>query len=291
MYLNTPYMEKRVTIAAGFVCMDGVVLCADTQETIPGYTKNKTQKINMYMEQHFTVAITGAGDSEMIEALSQHLISAATSKFTFSDRFYGHKAKLLMEGALVDFFTRFLLPYPHHERPPVELLVAVQSFQNRYLYKASGNILRSLDPGVSEGAACIGSGALLAKSLMERLYNPFLELADLVTIACYVTYQAKRWVDGCGGNTDLYVMTDKYRMGVRSDDIEAMETLFARYDSLYDALLTASINPHATNSTISLLIARLRSELIQGRKKLMSEQPELREFYKKIRKQRRRATR
>ena len=101
----------------------------------------------------------------------------------------------------------------------------------------------------------------------------------------------KRWVDGCRGNTDLYVMTDKYRMGMRSDDIEAMETLFARYDRLYDALLTASINPHATNSTVSLLIARLRSELIQGRKKLMSEQPELRELYKKIRRQRRRTTR
>ena len=153
--------------------------------------QEQTQKINLYMDRDFTVAITGAGDSEMIEALSQHLISAAISEFTFSDRLYGQKAKLLLEDALGNFFTRFLLPYPHHERSPVELLVAVQSFQNRYLYKASGNILRSLDPGVSEGAACIGSGALLAKSLMERLYNPFIELADLVTIACYVTYQAK----------------------------------------------------------------------------------------------------
>ncbi len=29
--------EKLMTIAAGFPCSDGLVLCADTQETITGY--------------------------------------------------------------------------------------------------------------------------------------------------------------------------------------------------------------------------------------------------------------
>jgi hypothetical protein len=38
----------RMTIAAGFVCKDGVILCADTQETIPGYTKTDAQKLRSF---------------------------------------------------------------------------------------------------------------------------------------------------------------------------------------------------------------------------------------------------
>jgi 20S proteasome alpha/beta subunit len=40
-----PWRKSKMTIAAGFVCSDGIVLCADTQETITGYTKNSTEKI------------------------------------------------------------------------------------------------------------------------------------------------------------------------------------------------------------------------------------------------------
>ena len=32
-----------MTIAAGFVCSDGILLAAGAQETIPGYTKNSTE--------------------------------------------------------------------------------------------------------------------------------------------------------------------------------------------------------------------------------------------------------
>lgn len=39
--------QKKLTIGAGFVRSDGVVLCANTQEVIPGYTKNTTEKINL----------------------------------------------------------------------------------------------------------------------------------------------------------------------------------------------------------------------------------------------------
>src|SRR5277367_974521 len=72
---------KRVTIAAGFSCFDGIILCADTQEVIPGYTKNETDKIRQWKDNGLCIATAGSGDSELIEALSQRIEDALTNTY------------------------------------------------------------------------------------------------------------------------------------------------------------------------------------------------------------------
>jgi hypothetical protein len=68
-----------MTIAAGFQADGGVVLAADTQETIPDYLKTQTSKIAVFQrEEQFRFALTGAGGSDMIEMIYQ----------TIMDRFY-----------------------------------------------------------------------------------------------------------------------------------------------------------------------------------------------------------
>lgn len=283
-YMRLP-RRRKVTIAAGFSCVDGIVLCADTQETIQGYTKTKTEKMNVLYADRCRVVITGSGDSEIVGTISQRLMSAAISEFD-EDRWYEEdEVRGVMEDVLLEFFRRHLLPYPQIERPFIELLIAVRCSRNRFLYKASGNTLRDLDPARtgSSGASAIGSGCLFANSLIERIYSPFLELDDLVTIACYILYQAKRWVDGCGGNTDIYVMTKEGDLGIRSHDIEAMEKMFAHCDENYDHLLAYSLNPNTPSADIAKSIGRLRAMLFKDSKALLTNRPELREFFGKIR--------
>jgi hypothetical protein len=67
---------KRLTIAAGFIGQNGIVLCADTQEVIPGLTKNEVDKIRLWKDQGLCIAIAGAGDSELIETASQRIEKA-----------------------------------------------------------------------------------------------------------------------------------------------------------------------------------------------------------------------
>lgn len=251
--------------------MDGVVLCADTQETVPGYTKTTTEKIAIWEEKNFTIAVTGAGDSEIVEALSQLIIEEGRGEYTPGNSLYGMRAKHLISDACVEFFNRHLLPYPKPERPFVEHLVAIQSHHNRYLLKVSGNIVLDLDPSISTGAACIGSGALLASSLIERFYDRFSELDDLVIVSCYVIFQAKRWVDGCGGNTDLLVLTDRLRFGLSSEDIEHLEELFQEYDDQCGRLLTAIANPNASLRDTAQRFAWMRRDLLESRKELLNE--------------------
>jgi 20S proteasome alpha/beta subunit len=274
-----------VTIAAGFVCMDGVVLCADTQETIPGYTKNSTEKIKIWYEQNFTLAITGAGHSEVIETLSQRINKAAMGEFTPDNCLYGDRAKELIEEAVLSFFERYLLPYPEYERPDVALLIAIQCHHNRYLLKAVGNTVRDLDPGISTGADCIGSGVLLAHSLIEKLYNPFLELDDLIITACYIAFQAKRWVDGCGGNTDILVLTDELRTSLSSSEIAALEKLFGEYDTRVGHVLTAVTNQNVPGAKVARDIKKMSHDLLEVRQQVAKNAPRLVKFFQEIRAQ------
>src|SRR5262245_23262059 len=71
--------RKAVTIVGGFRCDEGIVLCADTQETIQG-TRTHTPKLRLEPRRDFygnggegkddlMVAFAGAGDGPFIDKL------------------------------------------------------------------------------------------------------------------------------------------------------------------------------------------------------------------------------
>src|SRR5882762_5954259 len=72
-----PRKRRRVTIATGILCSDGVVLCADSLETFR-YSKTYGPKIFELQlpQQPFKVVLTGAGDSVFIDALQDKMTSA-----------------------------------------------------------------------------------------------------------------------------------------------------------------------------------------------------------------------
>src|SRR5437870_5599329 len=67
--------------AAGCCTPQGIVLCADTQEIIPGWVKTNTDKIQVLSTEHCTMAITGPGDdSYLVEMASQDIMAAMESE-------------------------------------------------------------------------------------------------------------------------------------------------------------------------------------------------------------------
>ena len=66
--------SKYVTIAAGFHCIEGIVLCADTQETVDNYIKRNVPKIAVRPQWTDDksiprVVFAGAGDGDLIDSL------------------------------------------------------------------------------------------------------------------------------------------------------------------------------------------------------------------------------
>lgn len=238
-----------MTIAAGFVCLDGVVLCADTQETISGYTKTNTEKIRIWGDQGLGIAITGAGNAESIETVGKLIQEALTWQYQPNILRFPKEVRQIIQDTFLRFFLKHITPYaefPAHERPEVELLIAVSVANevNTYdcLFKASGTTVREIEMG----ADCIGTGVILAKSLIEKLYSPGMGLDELVIAACYILGEAKRWVDGCGGNTDLLVASFKHNtfVSLPSAEIRVLEDHFEELNRPISEIIIGFPNPN-----------------------------------------------
>src|ERR1700722_547744 len=75
-------MEKTVTIAAGILCTDGMVVCADTEHSISDDRKSQGSKLRVWQsvyrkddddesDTRMSIAFAGAGHSDWISAYIQ----------------------------------------------------------------------------------------------------------------------------------------------------------------------------------------------------------------------------
>jgi 20S proteasome alpha/beta subunit len=266
-----PQEENALTIVAGFVCMDGVVLCADSQEVIPDFTKNETEKIRTFKDMGLSIAISGAGHSEIIEAGAQLIEGALVDEYSKDEPY--DRCQDLIRSAVQRLFEQSIRPYadfPSSERPFADFLIAV-GVSNKFhqydsLIKVSGTTVRTINPG----GECIGSGLMIAKGLIERLYSPFMKLDELILIACYILYHTKRWTDGCGGNTDVWVSSAKHNFcgGVLpTQEIRALEDLFESFDERVASLLVKFVDKNTSETEFNRAAGQMNEELGAVRKR------------------------
>jgi len=226
--------RKRVTIAAGFPCKAGLVLCADTQETISGYVKTDTDKIRILSSQQYNIVFTGAGDSDLIETTIDEMANAIhTEKPEGITRI-----AFALKSAALRVFEESIKPYatfPADDRPSVTLLIGIQTARATALYKARGTSFRLL-----QAAECIGYGLALGKSLTEQLFNQDMSLEHAGLVAVYVLHQAKRWVDGCGGKSDILLLSnDGTILRMSTEMVEHLEQHFDEFNSHLRPVLIA----------------------------------------------------
>ena len=115
-----------MTIGAGFICKDGIVVAADTQETTgyAGYLKGEKLKIDYSKQNTWSIAIVGAGDSSYVEMCAQKILNscAITENSPYPST---HE----LEAIAMEVFNRHFLPlsvYPAGERPIANMLIATQ---------------------------------------------------------------------------------------------------------------------------------------------------------------------
>jgi 20S proteasome alpha/beta subunit len=243
---------KLMTIAAGFTCADGLVLCADTQETIIGYAKVSTQKMTQIQTPLYNIAFTGSGDSGLIEMTVELMDQALMQKKPNCTR----KIEEVLRESLVDTFNRYIVPgfqFPPAELPATpDLLIGLQQSSSATLYRASGATFRRVYE-----SQCVGTGVVLGKSLIAQLFDGSLSVGQGWLVALYVLHQAKTWVDGCGGNTDILLLSNRNKAITRipTTEVKDLENHFDQFN--------ASVRPHTNNYTAICL----RSSTSSGRSK------------------------
>jgi len=102
---------------------------------------------------------------------------------------------------------------------------------------------------------------ILAKSLIERFYNSFMNLDEAILAVCYIMYQTKQWIDGCGGKTDLLISSIKKDVftTVGSHDIELVEKHFGTCETSVNSLIINLLNPNCGPERIDTLMSRART--------------------------------
>ena len=238
-----------MTIIAGFKCDEGVVLCADTQET-SNVSKRNVNKLRMEppyrsFSQHIagtdlTVAFCGSGDGPFIEMLTDELWDTAKKCSSHAE------ASAAVRARLEEVYTKYRSVYQDGYCPNPDLLYAIRAAGESSLYLAAG-------PTVVQktGFECSGTGAALANYIGARMYTPSLTLTQCVILAAYTLLQTKNHVDGCGGESHIAVLRNHGDCTfVTPKRVEAFTNLVEVADIEANRLVLAAANLGAPDSKL-----------------------------------------
>jgi hypothetical protein len=198
-----------VTIIAGFKCYEGIVICADTQETI-GPSKRSVPKLRFEpagsprQGNDLAVAFCGSGDSgPFIDKLIQN---------AWEDGQLGTNVDEVceeIEKSIKLTYKDFGKIYQPGYCPTADLIYGVKMKSTCRLFIANGPIVNEKPEYDS-----FGVGQYMADFLASRMYAHHLNLRQCAILAAYVLFQAKEHVDGCGGESHIAVLRESGTSGI-----------------------------------------------------------------------------
>lgn len=216
--------RKGVTIVAGFRSYEGIVICADTQETVNNLSKSNVSKVifqpsGQYGQSHalstddLAVAFCGASDNgAFVDKLVENAWEDAQMGTSFDE------VCILIESSIEKTYKRYGQIYQTGSCPSADLIYGVKMFGTSKLFSASGPIVLERKTHYSGGV-----GYYMADFLSSRMYHDSMSLRQCVILAAYILFQAREHVDGCGGESQIAVLRDDGVSGVVDWDIESIK--------------------------------------------------------------------
>jgi 20S proteasome alpha/beta subunit len=202
-----------VTIIAGFKCGEGVIICADTQETV-GDIKRNVPKLRFEPSGAIGVLGTPRGLAAAF--------CGATNNGVFLDEIVDDawknaqraasldEACELIKASLKNSYKEFGRIYQVGFCPDAELIYGVKMGRTSRLFYALGPAIVE-----KEGYSTGGQGIYMSDFLTSRMYRDHLSLRQCVILAAYVLFEAKEHVVGCGGHSEIAVLrNDEEHSGV-----------------------------------------------------------------------------
>jgi hypothetical protein len=187
-----------VTIALGFLCPDGIVLCSDRQitDSTAGlkYQKRKLSWMTgTYGGIHFELASAYAGDPESAKIIRTEIAERFGREVSKSKELgFQPKARKTLERIFNTKNTKYL-----------QMLIGIRFHSGELcLFKTSG---KKVVEGRTE---YIGSGDSSAlRYLADFLLPTFISTVfEAHVLGSYLVSVANRYVDGCSGGPDIYTI-------------------------------------------------------------------------------------
>ena len=267
-----------MTIALGILATDGIVIAADTQESwgYLGGAKISGNKILTRVGDGRACSATGSGSAGYLDSLNQELTD------NFLDVPDTKAVERRLREKLRKFYAAHVLPMsdlPEHERPSTEIIIGTSWEHERdVLFANELSTLRRCKHYIA-----VGAGRAHASMLLSRLLPPKADTTtDLATfLAAYVVFHVKSYVEGCGMDTHVTILTKGKAFYVSELTMSLLEEQFQRYMQ-FDATAVNYLSGRPLNdeqagtSDLCKLLGSLRhdtSELMKGPSVLVSARP------------------
>jgi 20S proteasome alpha/beta subunit len=259
---------KRMTVVAGFVNREAVVLCADSREIIGDYSKKSTKKIRVYTKAgKFQVGIAGSADHTAYLDLFEFELSRNLGVL---DRFDPEIFLSIIRATVHKIHKQHIWPQ-RWDRPAFNTLIAMQELGAERARCALVSTEATAVLPVRE-YKCIGVGQYLSDYLTSRMF-PFdddIALSPterLVSAGVFIIREVKKAINGCDGETSIAVFENDgsftFINKLEQTVIENWITSFTWADAkLFQTLLT----PHTDDAAFGRKWATFKDEIEKLRK-------------------------
>jgi hypothetical protein len=254
-----------VTIIAGFRCQDGIVVCADTQET-SGSAKRNVPKLEFtsgptwseeqqkMINDDLAIAVCGAGDGPFVDKVASRAWDALRGVADIWE------ASDAVESMIKETYREFGQIYQAGSFPPAELIYGITIGGQSRLFQASGplvNVRNYASSGIGYYLADFLAGRMGASGGEGRLTT-----RQCVILAAYILFQTKEHVEGCGGNSHIAVLRESESSGmVDFRLIERLTDYLKLADRFTGKMLLETADFSITDSEVSEKIESLASTI------------------------------
>ena len=227
-----------MTIAAGLVCSDGLVLFADSEEQ-EGFIKTNTEKIQKFSEDSCHLVVANAGNGLLADSLTEQIFDALAGNGNKNEK----EVIDTIRQKIIEFHQNEVSLFPSENYSKVvDLVLGLQVASSPpTLMHAQATALRKV-----REFAVLGNGAEI-KFLLQELYSSEMPIKHGILIANYLLETAKRYVQGCGGESRIATL-DGQKIEIRHPwDVSSEGDLFSRLAANYRAVLLSIPDENITD--------------------------------------------
>jgi hypothetical protein len=258
-----------MTAILGLSYLDGVLMMADTEESLGGDAKSECDKLYRFSFPSGTVVTGGAGDSHLIECANQdlHQFFARTVKTAPGEMLE------TLNGFALNFFEETVSPLRGFQyEPGLEMLIAVNcNKQSTLLFKWAQNRVILIAPPQHTS---IGSGVVQIHPMLRDVQ--FVASKECMLFhGLRMMYHAKRAVVGVGGKTEAFALqNDGATHSFGTIATQKIEELIINYEQFKTTVLDGNV------STIAVTDKRIEPEMEVNVEKSFGDLPRLLKIYR-----------
>jgi 20S proteasome alpha/beta subunit len=255
-----------MTYIAAFHCREGIVMCADSQQTEGDY-KNYVEKLAVVEDHSYPLAIGGAGVGDLIDCVMDEIIERSKTERPKTKQ----ELKRLINDSLKNVYAEDLpaLVVTRQHRSP-QYLIGAKTDEGFVIFYVQGK--RVL--GETE-KAIVGYGTKYNVELLKRLYRPSLPMQQAVMLGIYLTLQSKKTDDGVGGETGVVVIRDNGAWKECTEYVANAEKRVQDFTRLTDDLFLSAIDSSIPPSRFPTTLEQFKENVAQLREKYLRETAEL----------------